>query len=168
MVHIMKTFIDNRRKSTGSNPLNTTTLEKSETLEQLKLSLLEQLQKIKKEKKVIYVSGIITSEGEQNIKGNIEELKKYVNHIRNTTKSSVFAASDVITEKILDNFAESNYTEKDYRKFWREIINSNLIDKIIMTPKWFKSIGAKEEYIVAKVNKIKVTFLQSCDSEIFQ
>jgi len=54
----------------------------------------------------------------------------------------------------------------DYRNFWKSVLESKLIDMLVMTPRWSKSQGAVIEYRTATTTNIEVIFIDGCKCEI--
>ncbi len=97
-----------------------------------------------------YVSGIITSDGGENIGANLKRLSQYTEKIRKQQNFPVFSSTDVFTEEIFSKIKAERYAQDCWHSFWREILESKHITDIFMTPRWEKSRGAKVEHKTAK------------------
>lgn len=138
-----------------------------QSLEEVTLSLVSYLSKIHASKKIVYVSGIITSDGQDFIKRNIRNLKRHTKDISCGTDSHVFSAVDALTSNVIENLRKHNhYTEEHYRVFWKTILESKVIDSIVMTPGWSRSSGAIIEYRTALSEKIEILFIDDCAVEV--
>jgi hypothetical protein len=58
------------------------------------------------------------------------------------------------------------YKEEHYRVFWKSVLESKVVDCIVMTPGWSRSTGAVIEYRTALSEKIEVIFINNCEVEV--
>ncbi|MDP2637770.1 MAG: DUF4406 domain-containing protein [Candidatus Levybacteria bacterium] len=122
--------------------------------------VIKEINKNTKMKRLGFVSGILTSEGDKNMPRNIERLRRYTKEIRDTHNFPIFSSVDVFGDGIYDQIEESKFErelrEHHFVQFWKMILETGHITDIFMTPKWDKSRGAKIEHEVAQKIKIKI------------
>lgn len=116
-----------------------------------------------------YVSGIISSDGPQYVKRNMQTLHTYTESLRTHSEFPIFSAVDVfgngMHEKMEEITFEYKLREKHFITFWREVLESGHITDIFMTPRWDKSQGAIDEYNTAQklgitIHTVETTLLQ--------
>lgn len=112
-----------------------------------------------------FVSGILTSEGDKNMPKNIERLKRYTKEIRDTHNFPIFSSVDVFGNGIYDQIEEVKFErelrEHHFIQFWKMILETGHITDIFMTPRWEKSRGANIEFATAKELKITIHFVRN-------
>lgn len=116
-----------------------------------------------------YVSGVITSDGDENMHSNIAILERYTRALHKKEGIPMFFSFDVFGNGVYSKIEEAQFErelrEEHFRKFWKMIIGSGHITDMYMTPGWDRSRGANEEYDVAKKLGIKIHFV---DESIFK
>jgi len=118
-----------------------------------------------KANRIGYVAGAVTSDGDEKLKENIENLDRYTKQIRKENRFHIFSSTDIFDEKLIYNLEElvlsPNEVEKKFREFWRKILGSSYITDIFMTPGWQRSRGAKDEHKTAKDAGLKIHHLDN-------
>lgn len=139
----------------------------STSLKHVQVGLIKAIKIINKSnssKRIGFVSGIITSDGDENMRKNIERLGHYTKRIRESSVFPIFSAVDVFENGIYDRIEEikleRELREYHFVNFWKIILESGHITDIYMTPRWKTSRGAKEEYGIAKELGIKIHFVE--------
>lgn len=97
--------------------------------------------------KIGYVSGIITSDGEEHVDRNMELLRRNTSRIRESVDFPVFSAADIFHNESYDKF--DGVDEHEWYVFWRNVLKSGYIREVFMTPRWEHSAGAKDEFAAA-------------------
>ena len=168
----MKNFIENKNKNIGKKRVRIGKtdykfLEFCQNLEGVFSALAEHLAEVHKGKKVAYISGIITSDGPDCVVRNIQNLRRYAEDFSCQKDLYVVSPVDVLNKVVLTRLQRTNeYRETDYRNFWKSVLESKLIDMLVMTPRWSKSQGAVIEYRTATTTNIEVIFIDGCKCEI--
>jgi hypothetical protein len=115
-------------------------------------------------KRIGYVAGILTSEGEDKLQENINRLDKHTENIRKANNYPVFSSTDIFDKKLVYSLEEiklsPNKVEEKFREFWRIILSSGYVTDIFMTPGWKRSRGAQDEHKTAKENGLKVHYVE--------
>lgn len=106
-----------------------------------------------------YVSGIITSEGPENIPKNILRLEKFTQNIRDKSNFPVFSATDIFDDELFARLSLTGAKNADYEVFWRQILGSGFVTHMFMTPRWEISHGAQDEHQVAKNLNMEIIYL---------
>lgn len=111
--------------------------------------------------KIGYVSGIITSEGPDNIPKNIERLARFTAHVRATQAFPVFSATDVFDDVLFARLNAAGFKNEDWLVFWREVLGDErkFVTDMFMTPRWEISQGATDEHQIAKAMNMSVSYL---------
>jgi hypothetical protein len=120
------------------------------------LNLISQIKKENPDTKIGYVSGKVTTDGEENISKNLKRLHVFTEKISKEFGENIFSAADVFDEEVYWKInLPRPVHEEDFYAFWRKIVEGGITD-IFMTPEWEKSIGATDEYKTAKKIGIKI------------
>lgn len=137
-------------------------LKNGKNLGQISDLLIEFLAKLKDKgnKNIGYVSGMISSEGPENIDNNLKRLEKYTQEISEEYKFPIFSQNDIFTDDVYKYIKNSGVTHTDFEKFYQKVHGSGLITHMFMTPKWELSKGATDEYKTAQRCGIKLIFIQ--------
>lgn len=106
-----------------------------------------------------YVSGMITSEGPQNIAKNIEILEKHTSTLRNKYLYPIFSATDVFYDQLFARIDARGAKNTDYEHFWNQVLSSRYITDIFMTPRWELSHGACDELATAKRLQLTIHYM---------
>ncbi len=129
-------------------------------IEVVQTGIINALGTIKRDgvKKLGFVSGIISSDGEKHIPANMEALTIYTEFYRTHMPFPVFSATDVFHPWTVKKF---NLTQPEWFDFWNNVLNSGKITDVFMTPRWKDSQGSIEEHKTAKRLKLKVHYHQN-------
>lgn len=113
-----------------------------------------------------YVSGTITSDGEESIPHNIERLNRFTETIRAQQGFPVFSATDVFDDTLFKRLDAAGFVNSDWEVFWREVLGAEdrFITDMFMTPGWERSSGASDEHRVALEIGMTIVYI---DREIF-
>ena len=112
------------------------------------------------QKRIGYVSGIVSSDGPDKIQENIERLKRFTDSVRSTHQFPVFSATDIFTDRIYEVCnRERKITQSEFIDFWRELLNSKLITDLFMTPRWDESEGATDEHTFAEQLGLNIHYI---------
>lgn len=133
------------------------------TLEEVKDKVLIVLAKEKKENpntRIGYVAGVITSDGQDKLLSNLETLKKYTQKLREINDYPIFSSTDIFSEEVAKNIEIERYSQKDWLKFWQDIVGSGYVTDIFMTPRWKESRGARDEYDTANEHKLNIHLVE--------
>lgn len=106
-----------------------------------------------------YVSGIISSKGVDKIPVYITRLEGYTEHIRTLHQFPIFSATDIFSDQIYERVGGTRQPE-NFIKFWRDLFNGWHVTDMFMTPQWNISIGAQDEYEIAKSQGMRIHFLE--------
>ena len=102
------------------------------------------------DKRVGYVSGIISSDGPEHIAQNTERLARYAHYLRSLHDFPIFAYTDIFTDQIYGRVGAERLSSDEWLIFWRKILNLGHVTDIFMTPRWDVSLGAQDEYKTAQ------------------
>ncbi len=106
-------------------------------------------------KNIGYVSGVISSDGVKHIPANVKVLEMYTEFYRSYTPFPVFSSSDIFHGRYVEKF---NLTQSEWVGFWNNILKSETITDVFMTPRWEVSNGATEEHKTAKALNLNIHY----------
>ncbi len=107
--------------------------------------------------KVVYVSGMISSDGPPKIPENLRLLAKRTEEIRvKEDEALVFSASDIFSVELGNRLHATGVLGADYMLFWRKILEAGIVDTVVMTKRWRNSVGARDEFNVAMELGLKI------------
>lgn len=106
-----------------------------------------------------YVSGIITSDGPENIPKNILRLEKFTEDIRIKSKIPIFSATDIFDDELFARLSIAGAKNADYEVFWRQVLDSGFVTHMYLTPRWEISHGAQDEHQVAKNLNMEIIYI---------
>ncbi len=138
-------------------------INKANSLSEVRNALIKALEEIKNTREIThigYVSGIVSSDGIEYIKRNIQVLGQYTEKLKNIHKFPMFSAADVLSEEIFLKIDGANLPTQVWFDFWRNILETGYITDIFMTPGWEASLGAKDEYETAQKLGISIVILK--------
>ncbi len=133
----------------------------STSLSEIKVGLIDVLARFKEnhhEKRLGYVSGIITSDGIENVERNMQALEDHTEELRKKHDFPIFSATDLFDNHVFEIIDAYNIPTQEWLKFWREVLESGTITDVFMTPRWENSKGATDEYSVAKSLGLRIHF----------
>lgn len=143
-----------------------TAIKSSTNLKHVEKAIINLLHEIKKEnpkKRVGYVAGIVTSDGEDHMQRNIDRLAALTEKLRIKVSFPIFSSVDIfgdgIYDQIEDFHLERTLREKAFVDFWRNILRSGHITDVYMTPRWDESRGARDEHETAKQMGIRIHYV---------
>lgn len=126
--------------------------------------LFENVRKQRGLKKFGYVSGIISSDGDDKAEENIAILAEHTEKIRYTNNFPIFSATDIFTKILYEKLEETKKTrderEAAFRTFWREVLEMGKITDIFMTPRWEAPRGANDEHETAKKLGLTIHYVE--------
>lgn len=112
-----------------------------------------------------YVSGLISSEGPENIPKNMKRLEAYTELIRKQYDFPIFSATDVfgngMHEQVEEFHFEKELQQKHFMDFWDAVLGTGHVTDIFMTPRWEVSTGAKDEFRIAQAMGMKIYMIES-------
>lgn len=121
------------------------------SMEEVQSIALSVLADVRKETdRLGYVVGIISSDGPDKIPENIQKLISATENIRAEQDFPVFSSQDIFSKELYEKLKLTNVTENDFRSLWSNVLESGYVTDVFFTPRWEESIGAKEEYEIAK------------------
>jgi len=133
---------------------------------EVRLSVVRVLEETKRKHvsgRVGYVSGIISSDGDEKILENTNRLENYTNDIRKIHKFPIFNPPDVFSNDLCARLQEIKLPKKEREEkfivFWREILTSGHVTDIFMTPRWRESRGAQDEHKTALRVGIRIHYV---------
>lgn len=132
---------------------------------EVRLSIVQVLKEAKRKHvsgRLGYVSGIITSDGDEKILENINRLENYTNDIRKIQKFPIFSPTDISNDvyaRLQEMKLPKKEREEKFIAFWREILTSGLVTDIFMTPRWKESRGAQDEHETALKVGIEIHYV---------
>ena len=93
------------------------------SLDQIKAEVINFFSEIRKQNsKIGYVSGVITSDGQDKIEFNRKKLIEYTNLLEDVNNFPLFSAVDVFSDKVYKNLQEMELEheerEKKFMEFW--------------------------------------------------
>ena len=97
------------------------------------------------------ISGIVSSEGMDKIPQNMARLQVYtVLMNKRYPDAQFFSAADVFTTAVYGNLSEFQLPKPEidyvFMEFWKGILGSGFITDVAFTPRWRRSMGAKDEH----------------------
>jgi phosphoglycolate phosphatase-like HAD superfamily hydrolase len=163
------TLIPNKRDGMPSKKVTdsiASALKTSSNFIEVRLSVGRVLEETKRKHvsgRVGYVSGIISSDGDEKILKNITRLENYTNDIRKIHKFPIFNPPDIFSDDLYARLQELKVPKKEREEkfivFWREILTSGHITDIFMTPRWRESRGAQDEHKTALRVGIRIHYV---------
>lgn len=133
-------------------------IENKKSLQELKPAVIETLKDLYRlYGQIIYVQGVISSDGETKIAHNLRVLQMRTARIQKVMSVPVFSSTDIFTANIYSQIEEThlprNLREYYFRNWWGDIIQSGFISHICQTPRHQISEGCNfEEYAGRAVN----------------
>lgn len=101
-----------------------------------------------------YAAGVITSDGEEHIETNIQNLRRQTETLERSCAFPVFCAADIFTPQLFDQLPEMQLEREEreacFMRFWRNILTAPYITDVFLTPGWRRSSGAVDEYMQAR------------------
>lgn len=138
-------------------------VKEANSLDQVKSALFTVFKEYRKmgHTRIGYVSGIITSEGPENIDRNVKRLDEFTEHVRKTQTFPIFSSTDVFDTALFARIGIPTIKATNWEDFWAEILGheERFITDIFMTPKWEKSRGATDEHRVAKEVGMNIVYV---------
>jgi len=129
-------------------------VKKANSIEDVKDGVLIVLKELRNEgnQRIGYVSGLITSEGPENINKNVKRLIRFTNYIRSQNDFPIFSSTDVVSDALFKRLGAQLFKQADWEEFWRDVLGSEerYVTDMFMTPRWEKSRGATDEHKTAK------------------
>ena len=122
-------------------------------------TFLKQYSTAHTDKKIIFVTGVITSDGPEHVEENRKKLFTATECIRSKTDGFVFCWEHIFTDGVK---ARINYNEIPYEDFLvcsKDIIESCVLTDVYMTYGWERSTGARLEHDTALTKKIPVHYI---------
>ena len=163
------TLIPNKRDGMPSKKVKDAiapALKTSSNLIEVRISVVKVLENIKINHtfvKLGYVSGIISSDGDEKILENTNRLENYTNYIRKIQKFPIFSSTDIFCNDLYARLQEIKLPKKEREEkfivFWREILTSGHVTDIFMTPRWKESRGAQDEHKTALRLGIRIHYV---------
>lgn len=127
------------------------------------LDTLSTIREESQDKRLGYVSGIITSDGAAQIDRNLGILEDHTNRLRTLYPFPIFSATSIFDKRILDDLFEMSLNpvarETSFYQFWREILKLGHVTDVFMTPRWERSKGALDELLTAYQGRMTVHFI---------
>lgn len=127
------------------------------------IRVFESVQHFESQKRIGIVSGIVSSDGDENIEKNVRRLDKFTVAVRKKIGIPTFSTADVFGKEMYNKIEEfrieKELREQRFRRFWEIVLQSGHITDIFMTPGWERSTGATEEHKIAKKLGIKVHYI---------
>jgi hypothetical protein len=121
------------------------------SLSEVEASLVVALQESRRNTdRLGYVSGIITSDGPENIGKNIKLLSKRTEILRSQHSFPLFSATDVFNDEVFAKINAHEIPTQGWLSFWRNVLSSGHVSHVIMTPRWELSTGALDEFDTAR------------------
>lgn len=135
-----------------------TIIKKGNNLDEVADLLIDYLKK--SNGPVMYVAGMVTSEGPENIEKNVAVLESWTQKIARENPFIVFSSNDVFGKsRLWKKFDNLGFINQEYVNFWRKILESGAVTDIVMTPRWEISNGARDEHKTAKRHDISIHYL---------
>lgn len=136
----------------------------SNTLAEVRDSLLSVFKGLRMQghTRIGYVSGVVTSDGRENILKNIARLDRFTEHIRVQQENPVFSATDVFDDTLFKRLDAAGFVNEDWYVFWREVLGAEekFVTDMFMTPRWEKSSGATDEHKVAQEVGMTIVYIE--------
>ncbi len=140
-------------------------LQEASNLDDVKKIMIDIFKTLKKEgnTQIGFVSGIITSEGPENVQKNIERLRRFTDHIRSQNDFPIFSSTDIFNDDLYKRIHKDLPDREAWEQFYRDILGTEekFITHIFMTPKWKLSHGAVDEHETASKLGINIHYLEA-------
>ncbi|MDE1870896.1 MAG: hypothetical protein KGI06_01510 [Candidatus Micrarchaeota archaeon] len=122
----------------------------ADSLQEVKEGIIEVLMGLnnRERARIGFVSGIITSDGEESIGRNTEVLDDFTSALKNSVSFGVFSQVDVFDYELASRMRGRSCRD-DWQELWRGVLGSSCVTDIFMTPRWEKSCGSVDEYKTA-------------------
>ncbi len=129
-------------------------------------SLFANLKKTEPELDIIYVAGIISSDGKDFIQRNRQILANNTEKVREATRETafVFSAEDIFDDKVIAKLDPNEISnEENWYQFWRNVLRSG-VTHIVLTPRWEESKGATDEFLTANSIGLPIYYFNGINS----
>ena len=124
--------------------------------------LFSQIKDKNPDQRIGYVSGIISSDGDEKLPENIARLSGFTDKLRDEVGYCLFSATDVfgngLREKVEEMKLPRQQREPILIQFWGNVLKTGYVNDIYMTPRWTESQGARSEYEISKQEGIVVFY----------
>lgn len=112
-----------------------------------------------------FVSGIISSDGDEHIQRNVDRLAIHTDRIRKEHTFPIFSATDVFSPELFMRLAEMRL-DRDEREthfvdFWRAILSCGHVTHVFFAPRWECSKGAMDEHETASRLGLKIYYVEA-------
>lgn len=148
-------------------------IKHSTKLQHVKKAIIELFIQINKDnpaKKIGYVAGIISSDGDEHVIKNQKRLEQITEKLKERTGFPIFSSVDLFGDgkydQIEDYHLKHPLREKSFIQFWRSLLRNGHITDIYMTPRWKNSSGAKAEHDIAKKVRLTIHYIDEELNEI--
>lgn len=134
------------------------------TLDETKKAVVSTLTIVKRNHpKIGYVSGVVSSDGEEYIARNKQILATYTLQISQINNIPTFSTVDIFSTSLVKRLnllsLQVELRENKLRQFWKEILSLGLVTDVYMTPRWERSKGAQLEYQSAKKHGLTIHYV---------
>jgi hypothetical protein len=138
-------------------------VKNAKSIAEVKEGVLLVLKELKNQgnRRIGYVSGLITSEGSENMAKNVQRLVKFTDFVRSQNNFPIFSPTDVVSDELFERLGLEEFQKTDWEKFWRDILGTEekYVTDMFMTPRWEASRGASDEHAVAKEVGMQIHYL---------
>lgn len=141
------------------------TLADVETMAVARERVIETLERVKADRHEYlgFVSGIISSDGDEQIERNIHRLAAFTEQIRREQPFPIFSATDVFSPELFERLTEMRLgrpeREAHFFDFWSAILHSGHVTHVFFTPRWEQSAGSSDEHKTALQLGLTVTYV---------
>ncbi|MCL5435555.1 MAG: hypothetical protein M1275_00505 [Patescibacteria group bacterium] len=129
------------------------------------LSVLNQLNR-RRDMRIGYVAGIITSEGLEHAEKNFKRLDRFTSALRERRGFPMISAPEVFDGEVFvrQRASRPGYGKEDFLRFWRSVLASGHVTDVFFTPRWEESAGSIDEFKTAKALNLRIHFV---DKDLF-
>jgi len=110
-----------------------------------------------------FVSGIVSSDGDEYVERNIRRLAAYTERIRSEQPFRIFSATDVFSPELFARLTEMKLDREEreahFFDFWSAVLHSGHVTHVFFTPRWEQSAGASDEHKTAKQLGLTITYV---------
>lgn len=134
-------------------------LRAASTMKEVRDGLIALLARVKAEhpeERILYVIGIISSDGAEHVQRNLDALERNTKLLREHYGPFVFSARSVWSDELFARVGSPNIPEQDFIQLWDEMLHCGCISGLLLTPRWEISRGAQDEHRIARSLNLEI------------
>jgi hypothetical protein len=113
------------------------------------IAVLKQFRSMYPGEAIVFVSGILTSDGEEKFWENMAKLRTYTEIVRERYFPLAFSAADIFPQETLERFVAGGANNDTFLKFWDTVLRHSPITDVVFAPGHERSTGSGHEKTLA-------------------